>query len=145
MFNANTVYRIVCARDEDPEVNMVYAEVGGEDYEVFGVFSGLDAGGGMFHATREGKVTVSDDPGEFTSSIEIAERIEIFQQLEKLRSEFEVYDESGELLGLSEAGLSFVNQSAEDANGAVMALSEGASDDFIYDCQDSWNLNYYLD
>lgn len=143
MLNPDKVYRIVCARDEELEVNMVYAEVGGEDYEVFGVFSGVNAGGGMFHATSEGGITVSDDPGEFTSSIEIAECGEIFQQLEKLRSEFEVHDESGELLGLSEAGLSFVNQSDED--GVVMALSQGASSDFIYYCQDNWNLNYYLD
>lgn len=145
MLNLAKVYRIVCARNEKPEVNMVYAEVGGEDCEVFGVFSGIDAGGGLFYQTADGDTTVSDDPGDFTTSLATEVRDGIFKQLESLRSDFETYDDSGELIGLSEEGLSFIRGSERDERGAVVAFSEGASEDFIYDCQDQWNLHYYID
>ena len=68
-----------------------------------------------------------------------------FQKLEKLRAEFENYDDEGNLVGLSEKGLLFIKQQQEDENGLVEVYSEGASEDFIYDVQDEWNLGYYKD
>ena len=44
--NNNKIFRIVAARSEEPELNMVYTEVGKIDYAGFGAFSGICGGGG---------------------------------------------------------------------------------------------------
>jgi hypothetical protein len=46
---------------------------------------------------------------------------------------------------LSSKGDSFVQDHGKMTNGLTMSFSEDASDDFIYDVQDEWNLNFYLD
>ena len=94
-------FRILVARHEEPEVNMVYAEVGGDEYEVFGAFSGISGGGGLFHQNKDGEITVSDDCGEFSSKW--GEDVnDICSNLERLRAEFEAYDEDGNMVGLSQ-------------------------------------------
>ena len=62
-----------------------------------------------------------------------------------MRAEFENYDDEGNFIGLSEKGLLFIKKQQEDENGLVEVYSEGASEDFIYDVQDEWNLSYYKD
>ena len=133
------IYRVVVARHEEPQVNMVYREIGGS---VFGVFSGMHCGGGAFYQSDDG-MTVSDDPGEFDTGLSQGEVAEIISELERLRAEFEAYDETGELIGFSEAGYQFIAGAPEDEAGTIEVYSEGASEDFIYDCQDEWNLDYY--
>ena len=137
-------FRILVARHEEPEVNMVYAEVGGDEYEVFGAFSGISGGGGLFHQNKDGEITVSDDCGEFSSKWG-DDVNEICSNLERLRAEFEAYDEDGNMVGLSQKGLDFLQTGSEDQNGYSEVYSEGASEDFIYDIQDEWNLEFYKD
>ena len=61
------IYRIVVASSgHSPILNMVYAEVG-EKNEIFGAYSGVCGGLGMFHQNNEIEITVSDDPYEFDS------------------------------------------------------------------------------
>ena len=44
---------------------MVYTEVGKNDYEVFGAFSGICGGGGLFYQNTDNEMFVSDDIYEF--------------------------------------------------------------------------------
>lgn len=137
-----SMYRVLVSNDGEPLVNMVYAEVGGENYEVFGVFAGINAGGGMFHQNDDG-ITVSDDPGDFQSRFDIGEVEQIFTALEQRRAAFEEYNDEGALVGWSGEAHELLSLAEEDENGIIEAYSDGASEDFIYDCQDDWNLNYY--
>jgi len=138
------LFRIVVLVDDELVVNMVYAEVGGDEYEVFGAFSGLNAGGGLFHQTDDG-IVISDDQGEFQSRLTASDVEQTFTWLERERTKFEDYDDNGELIGLSKVGHDFISEFSEDDNGVLEAYSDGASEDFIYDCQEEWNLNYYKD
>ena len=139
------LHRIVISRSEEPELNMVYTEVGGEDYEVMGAFSGICGGLGLFHINLDGEAIVSDDFNEFESNISPSELESVFTELEKQRAAFEAISESGDLLGLSEKGLEFINQFEENDDGVIHAFSDEASEDMIYDIQDEWNLDFYFD
>lgn len=139
------IFRILILQSGNIEVNMVYAEVGGEDYEVLGAFSGHSGAGGLFHQDQDGEVTVSDDPGDFSTKVSTEESEIIFSDIERLRSKFEKYDNDGNLLGLSEEGINFLKLFGGDLNGYSEVYSEGASEDFIYDIQDEWNLSFYKD
>ncbi len=135
-------HRIVVSDDDFIMVNMIYREI---DDEILGAFSG-DGGGGLFHQDADGEFVVSDDFAEFQSQcMDLAALEKCAGELEKLRAEFENINEDGDLVGLSDAGLAFVDTFGEASNGCMMAFSEGASEDFIYDIQDEWNLNFYLD
>ena len=68
----------------------------------------------------------------------------IFRQLERLRAMFEENDEEGNLAGLSKEGQNFLETSYNN-DGYIEAYSKGASEDFIYDVQDEWNLNFFRD
>lgn len=136
------LFRIVVLVHDELVVNMVYAEVGGDEYEVFGAFSGINAGGGLFHQTDDG-IVVSDDAGEFQSKLTASAVEQTFRWLESERAKFEEYDDDGELMGLSDSGRDFTSDFSEDDSGVLEAYSEGASEDFLYDCQEDWNLNYY--
>ena len=143
MESLDKMFRILICRSEEIEVNMVYAEVGGDDYEIFGAFSGASGGGGLFHSNTDLEVTVGDDAGEFRSNLTAEENYELCSQLERLRAEFEEYNDEGDLVGLSEKGLEFLRTGNEDDDGYSEVYSEGASEDFIYDVQDHWNLHFY--
>jgi len=138
------IHRIVISQDGKILVNMVYAEIGEDGYEVFGVFSGQDDGGGLFHQSSDGDITVSDDLGEFEANIDPDEVNSIFRQLERLRAMFEENDEEGNLAGLSKEGQKFLETDYNN-DGYIEAYSKGASEDFIYDVQDEWNLNFFKD
>ena len=138
------IHRICVAQDTELLVNIAYAEVGEDDYEVLGVFSGQGSGGGLFHQNVDGDISVSDDPGEFDTAVDMEVASTIFRDLERYRADFEIHDESGDLVGISEAGLNFLAGFDAD-DGYVEAYSEEASEDFIYDLQDEWNLNFYKD
>lgn len=142
-FEENRVHRIVVTRHEEPVVNMVYAEVGtDDDYEVFGAFSGVDAGGGLFHQTDDG-IFFHDEAELFASQFSPGNEARICAELERMRAQFEAYNDDGDFVGLSSEGLAFMNSAQEDENGVAEAYSPRAAEDFIIDCQDSWNLNYY--
>ncbi len=49
------------------------------------------------------------------------------------------------MVGLSQKGLNFLHTGSEDDDGYSEVYSEGASEDFIYDVQDEWNLEFYKD
>ncbi len=139
--NKKEIHRIVVTFEGDPSLNLVYAEVG-EDYEIFGAFSGICGGLGMFHQNSDGEITVSDDPFEFDTKF-VDEVEEISSKMESLRAEFEETDDDGNLIGLSDQGKKFVKDFPEN-DGEVFAHSEDASDDFIIDIQDDWNLAYNM-
>ena len=96
----------------------------------------------MFHQNSDGEITVSDDPFEFDTKF-IDEVEEISSKMESLRAEFEETDDDGNLIGLSDQGKKFVKDFPEN-DGEVFAHSEDASDDFIIDIQDDWNLAFNM-
>ena len=49
------------------------------------------------------------------------------------------------MVSLSQKGLDFLQTGSEDQNGYSEVYSEGASEDFIYDIQEEWNLEFYKD
>ena len=121
-----------------PSLNLVYAEVG-EDVEIFGAFSGI--AGLNVSSASDGEITVSDDPFEFDTKF--ADEVEeISSKMESLRAEFEETDDDGNLIGLSDQGKKFVKDFPE--NDGEAAHSEDASDDFIIDIQDDWNLAFNI-
>lgn len=77
------VHRISIADGKRVLVNLVYAEFGEVDYEVLGVFSGETCGGGVFHQNSEGDITISDDPGELESSIEVQDQFGHWKRVTK--------------------------------------------------------------
>ena len=137
----NDIHRIVVTYKGDPSLNLVYAEVG-EDVEIFGAFSGICGGLGMFHQNSDGEISVSDDPFEFDTKF-VDEVEEISSKMESLRAEFEETDDDGNLIGLSDQGKKFIKGFPEN-DGEVFAHSEDASDDFIIDIQDDWNLAFNI-
>ena len=67
----NKIFRIVVTTGgHTPLLNMVYAEVGDKN-EIFGAYSGICGGLGMFHQNNDIEITVSDDPYEV--AVEIGE------------------------------------------------------------------------
>ena len=141
--NKNKIFRIVVTTPgHSPILNMVYAEVGDKN-EIFGAYSGVCGGLGMFHQNNDIEITVSDDPYEFDS--EFGENVEeISSQIEALRFEFEEYDDLDDLVGLSSSGIDFVKNATEDEDGFLWTFSPDASNDFIYDIQDEWNLSFFI-
>ena len=137
----NDIHRIVVTYEGAPSLNLVYAEVG-EDVEIFGAFSGICGGLGMFHQNSDCEITVSDDPFEFDTKF-VDEVEEISSKMESLRAEFEETDDDGNLIGLSDQGKKFIKGFPEN-DGEVFAHSEDASDDFIIDIQDDWNLAFNI-
>ena len=91
VINSKKLHRILIAQDDQCLVNMIYAEIEGE---VFGAFSG-NGGGGLFYFNEDSECTVSDDLYDFNSSYKHLE--ETCAELEKLRSEFEKYDDEGNI------------------------------------------------
>jgi hypothetical protein len=139
MINNKNLYRILIAQEGSCLVNMIYAEIEGE---AFGAFSG-NGGGGLFYFNEDHESTVSDDLYEFDSSYERLE--ETCTELERLRSEFEEYDDAGNIIGISEIGQEFLSQYGSNDDGCIVAFSDDASEDYIYDIQDEWNLKFNLD
>ncbi len=137
-----TMHRILIANDEDNiVVNIVYRETEGE---IVGEYSG-NSGGGVFdmrffHLNEDNEATVSDDSDE----IELVDENfgqEDFDSLESERAKFENAEDDGVL---SEEGLNYLSD-VESENGVKVKYSESASEDVIYDIQDEWTLNYFLD
>ena len=150
LIESSRTYRILVEKNEEPLLNMVYAELlepidaaTGEGYEVFGAYSGMNGGGGLFHQNTDGEISVSDDCGEFNSKLSEEDVQKTCHQLEKLRAEFEDISAEGDMLGFSSAGLKFLSIGTEDDDGYLEVYSDGASEDFIYDVQDNWNLEFY--
>ena len=139
------VYRIVIAQDTTLKVNMVYTEIGEDNYQVLGSFSGEDGNVGFFHQSSDAHVSVSGDyfEFEFEENFNLDEISNIYIQLERLRAKFEEIDIDGNLVGLSKEGHRFLETGNND-DGYVEAYSKGASEDFIYDVQNEWNLNFRI-
>ena len=133
------IHRILITKIESIVVNMVYAEIGDD---VFGSFSGGCGGGGFFHQI-DGGIVVSDDYGEFNTSFSYENLEDIFKYLDQLRAKFEKYDDEGNMLGCSEEGKKFSDIGNMRDDGLTYTFSKLASEDYIYDCQDEWNLNFY--
>ena len=137
--NENTTYRIAILDNERLILNMVYTEV---DEEIFGVYSGMIRSGPhvcYFHQYEFGKFNVSDDYFEFETNHDLKN---IFIELDDLRNEFEIWDDEGDSFKFSNAGKEFIaaNELIND-DGWLEAYSEGASEDFIYDLQNEWQLS----
>jgi hypothetical protein len=141
--NENSTYRISIVDNERLILNMVYTEVG---EEVFGVYSGMIRSGPhvcYFHQYEFGKFSVSDDYFEFKTNHDLSN---IFIELDDLRNEFEIWDDEGDSFEFSKAGKEFIatNELIND-DGWLEAYSEGASEDFIYDLQNKWQLSLRKD
>jgi len=139
----NTTYRIAIVDNERLILNMVYAEVG---EEILGVYSGMISSGPhvcYFHQDQDGEFTVSDDYFEFETNHDLSN---IFSELDDLRNEFEIWDDEGDSFEFSDAGKEFIatNESIND-DGWLEAYSDGASEDFIYDLQNEWQLSLRKD
>ena len=139
----NTTYRIAILDNERLILNMVYTEV---DEEIFGVYSGMIRSGPhvcYFHQYEFGKFNVSDDYFEFETNHDLKN---IFIELDDLRNEFEIWDDEGDSFKFSNAGKEFIaaNELIND-DGWLEAYSEGASEDFIYDLQNEWQLSLRKD
>jgi len=67
---------------------MVYAEVGNENYEIVGAFSGICGGGGLFYINQNGEVNVSDDCLEFETSFQPNDVETIYSTLKNKRAEY---------------------------------------------------------
>ena len=61
-----------------------------------------------------------------------------------LRSEFEKYNDDGDIVGISKKGHDFLSQAASDQDGYVQGYSNNASEDYKYDIQDDWNISFHL-
>ena len=120
--------------------------IGESNYEVFGVYSGMLSSGPhicYFHQDQEGEFQVSDDYFEFETNQELSE---IFRELDDLRNEFEIWDDEQDSFNFSEAGKEFLKANLSiDDDGWIEAYSPKASEDFIYDLQDEWQLSLYKD
>ncbi len=137
-------HRILISQNGNMKVNLIYAEVGGEDYETMGAFSGGCGGGGLFLENNDG-IAVTDDFYEFESRFSYEELETIFSKLEKLRAEFEDFNDDGDFEGITETGIKFISEFGEDTGSFIIAMSSDASDDYILDIQDDWNLNFYYE
>ena len=125
------VYRIVIAQDTILKVNMVYTEIGEDNYQVLGSFSGEDGSVGFFHQSSDAHVSVSGDYFDFEFEFEENFNLD------------EISNIDGNLVGLSKEGHRFLETVYND-DGYVEAYSKGASEDFIYDVQNEWNLNFRI-
>jgi len=74
-----------------------------------------------------------------------ASPIELSGPIESMGAEFEIYNDEGDMLGLSDKGLNFLAQGHENEDGYAEVYSEDASEEFIYDVQEEWNLNFWKD
>ena len=135
-------HKLLIANEENGIiVNIVYREVEGE---IVGAYSG-NSGGGVFdmrffHLNQDLEPTVTDDSNDISLVDENFSQKD-FDNLELERSKFENLDEDGML---SKKGLDFLSDIVPN-NGIRSKYTELASEDVIYDIQDEWTLNYYLD
>ena len=141
--NENTTYRIAISDHERLILNMVYTEVGDE---IFGVYSGMISSGPhvcYFYQDQDSEFTVSDDYFEFETNHDLQN---IFSELDDLRNEFEIWDDEGDSFEFSDAGKEFIaTNELINNDGWLEAYSEGASEDFIYDLQNKWQLSLRKD
>ena len=140
----NKIHRIAVEDLKEVVLNMVYAEVGDDEYEVFGVYSGVTSSGPhvyYFHQNQSNEITISDDCCEFKTNHGCCK---IFNELDESRVEFENWDDEGELTGFTETGKNFLAQyESINDDGWVEAYSSGTSEDFIYALQDEWQIRLY--
>lgn len=134
--------RIVIAHYGELLLNMVYSELGEEPSETFGSFSGR-GGDGMFHISPAGNLTLSSDWSCIDSAYSTSITNQISAYLDSMRSEFEIFNQSGEIIGLSRKGKRFL-ESSKQAGPYQEAFSEKASDELIFMLQDEWNLDFML-
>lgn len=134
--------RIVIAHYGELLLNIVYSELGEVSSETFGSFSGK-GGDGMFHISPAGDLTLSSDWSHINSAYSTSITNQISAYLDFMRSEFEVCNQSGEIIGLSPKGERFL-ESSKQAGAYQEAFSEKASDDIIFMLQDEWNLDFML-
>ena len=141
--NENTTYRIAIVDNERLILNMVYAEVG---EEILGVYSGMISSGPhvcYFHQDQDGEFTVSDDYFEFETNHDLSN---IFSELDDLRNEFEIWDDGGDSFEFSDAGKDFISTNESiNHDGWLEAYSERASEEFIYNLQNEWQLSLRKD
>ncbi len=146
MLSNDKTHRISVENLDKVVLNMVYSEIGGSDYEVFGVYSGMLRSGPhvcYFYQDQDGEFTVSDDYFEFETNHDLSE---VFRRLDDLRNEFEAWDDEHDSFKFSQAGKQFLaNYESINDDGWIEAYSENASEDFIYDLQDEWQLSLYKD
>lgn len=148
VLDISRTHRIVINNINKIELNMVFSEVGGSDYEVFGVYSGMSGSGPhvcYFYYNQDGEFNISDDYFEFETSHDLSS---IFGELDDLRNEFEIWDDKHDSFMLSEAGKEFITNDddcdiIDEGNGWIEAYSFDASETYIYDLQDEWQLSLY--
>lgn len=141
---SDNTYRILIVQNDEILVNMVYVEI---NKEVCGAFSGNRGGGGLFYVNEDHEVSVSDDYDEFETLLlgDYQDVANIYTNLEGVRSDFEEYDDEGNMIGLSKEGRNFLKRSRSSKDGYIECYSDGASKDYIYDIQYEWNLNFNIE
>lgn len=141
---SDNTYRILIVQNDEILVNMVYVEI---NKEVCGAFSGNRGGGGLFYVNEDHEVSVSDDYDEFETLLlgDYQDVANIYTNLEGVRSDFEEYDDEGNMIGLSKEGRNFLKTFRSSKDGYIECYSDGASKDYIYDIQYEWNLNFNIE
>ena len=141
---SDNTYRILIVQNDEILVNMVYVEI---NKEVCGAFSGNRGGGGLFYVNEDHEVSVSDDYDEFETLLlgDYQDVANIYTNLEGVRSDFEEYDDEGNMIGLSKEGRNFLKTFRSGKDGYIECYSDGASKDYIYDIQYEWNLNFNIE
>lgn len=140
MIDNDDIYKIVIGQADSLSLVMIYAEIGGPDYEVIGTFSSSD-GDGLFHQ-RDGITVVDDDIACFESKFDYEPLAEAFRFIQAIRDRYELLNDEGLLVGFSELGISTLKSGVTSKDGVMEFFSVGASEDFIIDCQDQWTIRF---
>lgn len=139
------IYQLLYAEIDSGAIlaNVVYAEVG---QEIWGSYSGYAGGAAIdfryFWFDEDYNPHVGDDFLLFDTNANFSKE-EVFRGLDATRSKMETND--SEALLMSPDGQEALSQSdARSDNGIGSWVSDDASEDIIYDLQDSWTLLFRI-
>jgi hypothetical protein len=134
-------YQLLYAETDSGAIlaNVVYAEVG---QEIWGTYSGYAGGAAIdfryFWFDEDYNPHVNDDFLLFDTSADFSKN-EVFEDLDASRAKMETIED--ERLLLSQAGRDALGTvHARSDRGIGSWLSPDASEDIIYDLQDTWTL-----
>lgn len=135
------IHKILIVEGDKISLNLVYGEYFNPRQEILGSYSGQGSGG-YFYQNEFEQIIVSTDPLDFPLDGSKYSAVFLFNILDQMRSKFEALDKHGNMVGLSKAGQDFLSTGLDLGYDLYESFSEEASDDFIFDLQDQWNLSY---
>jgi len=121
LIDNDDIYKIVIGQADSLSLVMIYAEIGGPDYEVIGTFSSSD-GDGLFHQ-RDGITVVDDDIACFESKFDYEPLAEAFRFIQAIRDRYELLNDEGLLVGFSGSEFRLLNQELQAKMGLWNSLA----------------------